>query len=320
MSTRPDSLDQPIDPDRVFYELGIMLDKEDFRAEQDYHRGRLARALAFLHGSGTIAGLRVRVPPPPDAAPPDPVNEEVHVEPGLALDRIGRLIELPTRKVARAGYCVRLKKWLDFEDPKDPADETREAPLDDPDRLERRDRLRKAYHPTSESDETPPVPGRLIIDVFLRFAACDRGKTPAFATGPFDALDAVQPSRIRDGFELRLVPRGETDPPLPVDYWAPAGEVPRGERRARLRQLIFGAWDQFRPRDENDPAGNDPVVPDWFDPRNTKHWLFLARLEIPCIDGGIDRPAVRDVTRRVEVHNERRSFVYSAAALAQLLL
>jgi hypothetical protein len=39
----------------------------------------------------------------------------------------------------------------------------------------------------------------VIADVFLNFVVCERGKTPAFASGPFDALDAIAPSRLRDG-------------------------------------------------------------------------------------------------------------------------
>lgn len=305
MSTRPDTLDQPSDPDRVFYELGVMLDREDFRAEQTYHRGRLARALAFLGGAGTVAGLEVKIPPPAEGDPIDPAAEEIHVEAGLAIDRVGRLVEVPSMR------CIRLAKWLAAEES---ADE------DDPDEVTRRDRLRKAFHPTDPDDTTGEVPGALILDVFLRFAACDRGKTPAFATGPFDALDAVQPSRIRDGFELQLVPRGESTPPVPRSYWEPVGGISEPQRAAKLRELIFGAWEKFAPRKPNDPLANDPVVPDWLDAKNDKHWIFLARLHVPCTDGGIDRAAVRDATRAVEVHNEQRLFVYTATALAQLLL
>jgi hypothetical protein len=310
MSTRPDSLDQPIDPDRVFYEQGVMLDKEDFRAEQDYHRGRLARALAFLDGSGTVAGLEVTiVPPPEEGIHPD--AEEVHVGPGLALDRIGRLVEVPSMPNALPGRCIRLSKWLEYQEAGRAADQAG---------FERSERLRRAFHPAPDAGATPPTRGQLIVDVFLRFAACGRGKTPAFAAGPFDALDAVQPSRLRDGFELTLVPRGEADPPLPQSYWAEVASLPQAERAARLRELIFGAWDRFRPRKRNDPFANDPVVPDWLDPQNDKHWLFLARLRIPCTDGGIDRPAVRDATLPVELRNDDRAFVYTAAALAQLLI
>jgi hypothetical protein len=314
MSTRPDSLDQPVDPDRVFYELGIMLDKEDFRAEQDYHRGRLARALAFLGGPGTLAGLEVTVVPPrPGETPPSPPlnldSEEVHVAPGLALDRIGRLVEVPTMPNVLPGRCIRVKKWLEFQESERDRHEAG---------FQRSERLRRAFHATVPGTTTPPVAGRLIIDLFLRFAACDRGKTPAFATGAFDALDAVQSARIRDGFEVQLVPRGEENPALPNNYWARLAT--EADRPRALRELIFGAWEHFRPRLRNDSAANDPVVPDFLDPRNDKHWIFLARLFIPCTDGGLDRPAVRDAGQRIEVHNEDRAFVVTAAALARLLL
>ena len=46
-------------PDRVSYDEGVLLDALDFRAEQSYHRGRLARVLAYLFGTGTAAGLEV---------------------------------------------------------------------------------------------------------------------------------------------------------------------------------------------------------------------------------------------------------------------
>ena len=53
-----------------------------------------------------------------------------------------------------------------------------------------------------------------------------RGKTPAFAVGPFDATDAVVPSRLRDEYELRLVPRphGTVVPPVPASSAFPASE------------------------------------------------------------------------------------------------
>ena len=50
-------------------------------------------------------------------------------------------------------------------------------------------------------------------DIFLAFHPCERGYTPAFASGPFDALDASQPSRVRDAYELTLVPRPKPESP-----------------------------------------------------------------------------------------------------------
>lgn len=310
MSTSFDILARPFDPDRVFYELGVMLDKADFDAEQSYHRGRLARALAFLHGGGTLAGLRVTLDPPGTPGPPAPLDEEVHVWPGIALDRIGRLVEVPSAAGPRPGRCVRLAKWLAFQ----------EAERDDGVAgFERSERLRKAFRATVPAPTSGAVPGQLVVDVFLRFAACERGKTPAFAQGPFDALDAVQPSRIRDGFELQLVPREEQQPAAPADYWRLADGLAPEQRRAALQDKIFGAWDRFRHRDGGDPSAVDPVVPRWLDPHNELHWIYLARLSIPCSDGGADRAAVRDAAAPVQCTNDNRGFVYTAASFAQFL-
>jgi hypothetical protein len=153
-------------PDRLFYAQGVLLDAQDFSDEQLYHRARLARALQYLSGTGTAAGLRVDF---------DAAKEEVVVQPGLALDPLGRLIEVPQPR------CVRIRDWFDAQR----AEDVRDGWL------------------------TESGVSTLIADVFVRFAVCERGKTPAFASGPFDALDAVQPSRLRDGVELGLVIRSE---------------------------------------------------------------------------------------------------------------
>ncbi len=44
---------------RVSYQPGMLLGLEATRAEQDYHRRRLNRHQYWLHGSGTVCGLRV---------------------------------------------------------------------------------------------------------------------------------------------------------------------------------------------------------------------------------------------------------------------
>ena len=64
-------------PERAAYATGMLLDVQDFIDEQTYHRGRLARALAFLAGGGTLAGLEV-THRPADAGQP----EEIQVAPG----------------------------------------------------------------------------------------------------------------------------------------------------------------------------------------------------------------------------------------------
>jgi len=59
MAKVEDTLPRQENPDRVNYVTGVLLGAEDFQAEQDYHRGRLARALAYAMGHGTLAGLEV---------------------------------------------------------------------------------------------------------------------------------------------------------------------------------------------------------------------------------------------------------------------
>jgi len=49
---------QPLS-ERPVYATGMLLDAQDFADEQTYHRAQLARAMAFLAGGGTLAGLRV---------------------------------------------------------------------------------------------------------------------------------------------------------------------------------------------------------------------------------------------------------------------
>ena len=62
VATPTDNLNPPPAPARVFYSLGRMLGVDDFQADQDYHRGCLARALLQLCGTGTVSGLNVTMP------------------------------------------------------------------------------------------------------------------------------------------------------------------------------------------------------------------------------------------------------------------
>src|ERR1700733_13601966 len=88
-------------PARVSYSTGRMLGVEDFQAEQDYHRGRLARALLQLSGTGTVSGLLVQTD-----GNADPAKLEIQVTAGMAIDRVGRIIEVPRT------VCIVLQDWL----------------------------------------------------------------------------------------------------------------------------------------------------------------------------------------------------------------
>jgi hypothetical protein len=86
MSDQPDCSDiEDRKLDRPRYFEGRLLTADDLRAEQEYLLDRL-RAHNRLHGWGTVCGLEVEPTRPPSAS--------IVVEPGLALDRLGREIIL----------------------------------------------------------------------------------------------------------------------------------------------------------------------------------------------------------------------------------
>jgi hypothetical protein len=269
--------------DRLWYATGVLLDAEDFLDEQTYHRGRLARALAYLYGSGTVAGLRVvwepAVAPGADASLPEGRPERIRVEPGLAIDRLGRLVELPRT------VCLRLNRWYDAQSDDDLAQGFHGAPF-----------------------------GGVVVDVFLTFVACERGKTPAFASGPYEALDPVVPSRIRDGYAVTLVIRKEADPPVPVNQWPDISAIAApAERADRMRQAVFGAWREGTQWQELDgrlaplvehAAGQDTAA------------LLLARLIVPATQASAVARPQRVEGTPVNVNNNIRPIVFNAGRWA----
>lgn len=284
---RPDPLAQaPQPPDRVVYELGVLLDAQDFRAAELYHRGRLARALAYLHGSGTVAGLRVEWDKPllPGAEDAFPAGraEMLHVQPGLAVDRLGRLIEIPTPA------CLRLDRWYEQQGASE---------------------LSEALHN-----------GAVIVDVFVRFTICERGKTPAFASGPFDALNAVQPSRLREFYQLELVLRDEGDweQRLPQDPWAAVTGATPAERLTQLQDAVLQAWHEGKdnPHDNWTKDGLHPLPEHAVGQDPTS--LFLARLQIPAANPLAGQRPARLPGQDVQVANHLRSFVYAPNAIVKL--
>ena len=264
--------------DRLWYATGVLLDAEDFLDEQTYHRGRLARALAYLYGSGTVAGLRVAwepaLAPGVDPSVPEGRPERLKVEPGLAIDRLGRLIELPRTA------CLRLNRWYEGQTSDD---------------------LAQGFHGAPSSG--------VVVDVFLAFVACERGKTPAFASGPYEALDPVVPSRIRDGYVVTLVIRKEVDPPVPVNQWPDvSGTTDPTERAETIRQTVFGAWQEGTQWQELDgqlaplvehAAGHDTTA------------LLLARLVLPATQSSATARPERTDGATVSVDNNIRPIVFN---------
>jgi hypothetical protein len=86
--------------ERLNYQTGMMLDEQDMRDEQTFHRASLALVLRHALGMGTLAGLRVamKVGPNPEA--------QLNVFPGVAIDRRGRLISLDATQKIRLGLWI----------------------------------------------------------------------------------------------------------------------------------------------------------------------------------------------------------------------
>jgi len=289
MAQQTDSLTAAHNPDRVHFQTGILLDADDFITEQNYHRGRLARALNYLGGSGTLAGLKVEHEPAQAATSDRPEQpERLKILPGLAIDRLGRLIEVPTT------LCIRLDRWYQQQD--DAA-------------------LRDSWNPAGAL-WTDSAAG-ICIDLFIRFVPCERGKQPVF-NGNAGSLDGVTSARLRDGYATELRLRDEASPGLPQNPWPDLSGEAQPVRAQQMREAIFDAWHEAQtisdqaqslPLQNEHAAGQDPTC------------LMLARMIIPA-DGAAPnaRPQRRTTPAdSVEVRNDVRPFLITANALARML-
>lgn len=298
LATAADPLYARPAPERPAYATGILLDAKDFTDEQTYHRGRLARALAFLAGGGTLAGLAVSHRPASATQ-----DEEVQVAAGLAVDRLGRLVELP-----RAA-CRALDDWFADEVARDAGVTLASCRYD---RLERFVSARFLAPPPPAA--APVLPALAVVaDVFLRFAQCAVGLTPSFAAGPYDALNAVTTSRVRDAYELQLIARsalgdsqsGLPRPSLAETVFADAGSTAEA-RQLALQDHVLGAYDAaagsasaLPPGDEH-PTGLDTSA------------VFLARVLLPVDAGSVPQRTAEPVL----VDNYARRFLPPLALLA----
>jgi len=282
MANEEDSLSSQEGPDRVNYATGVLLGAEDFQAEQDYHRSRLARAMAYAMGHGTVAGLEVVHEPEQVAdATTAARSERLLVEPGLAIDRIGRMIEVIKPR------CLKLAEWYEAQSPQ---------------------LLRQAWH-DSGNLWTGSASG-VAADLFVRFVVCEHGKTPTFASDTFDSFDSIIAARLRDGFEMELVLRQETNPALPQNQWPDFADD-----SANLRDAIFNAWREGSAFSTS--QGLDPL-PEHVPGQDTSS-LFLARVLLPADQGPAGQRPARRLAETVEVRNELRLFVVTSNALARWL-
>jgi hypothetical protein len=267
-----DPLETSASPERVNYATGVLLQAEDFRDEQTYHRARLATALRHLVGFGTVAGLAVRAPLAED-------NElELRVEPGLAVDRYGRLIELG------APYCIRLARWFAAQDTS---------------------KLRAAIHRAPRT----PLDVAVVADVFLSAGECGRGKTPSLASGPFDALDALVPARLAEQPELELVLRAEGAPadiPTPENFWP----APNANRDTKLK-AVLGSFDVGLTGGLDE--GPEPLTEHVEGSDNNLSAVLLARVAIPvtlAANAPTGTRPVLDLAQRARADNSIRPFIF----------
>ena len=265
------------DPDRVNYENGILLDDVDFKAEQTYHRGRLSRLLSYLHGSGTVAGLNV-------SAKADDATSIV-VAAGLAIDRLGRMIEVPRE------YCLKIAPWFNEQ-------------LEDSLGLTR---LEQAF---KEADGE--IHAGVVVDVFIKFAVCERGKTPTMGHGNQDMTDAFAPSRLRDAFDLELRIRDDSveEIPVPNKGIADLEGATVADRQAALESYKLQKgwrentlWTKIKGQlvKDNEHLQNQDGTE-----------VFLARLRIPATSA----PIRYNDTLSINFNNQLRRFVYSTYELS----
>lgn len=86
---------------RVKYTQGMLLTAQDFQQEQDYFKGKDALANRYLHGYGTVCGLKVR------AEIISRTDVAIHVEPGYALNPAGSWIWL------EEPLSAHLNEWIE---------------------------------------------------------------------------------------------------------------------------------------------------------------------------------------------------------------
>ena len=281
--------------ERPAYATGMLLDAQDFSDEQTYHRGRLARALAFLAGGGTLAGLEVV-----HVAATDTQPEEIQVNPGLAIDRLGRLVEVPRPA------CLRLENWYTLIHDRDAGDTLRRCAYDN---------LGRFVSPRLH-DSGAALPARAVVaDVFIRFAQCPVGLTPSFAAGPFDALNAVSTARIRDAYELQLIPRdtlGDDYSGLPLPPGAAVignPEAGLADRRNAVQDAVLSGYAGSGHAGGSGGLAPLPEQPVDLDPSA----IFLGRVFLPV---GATDPPVRSADPPL-LDNWARRFLPPLALLAQ---
>lgn len=292
---------------RVSYQPGMLLGLEATRAEQEYHRRHLNRHGYWLHGSGTVAGLRISAKGEDTGDNTTQSRIRLLISPGIGVDGLGREITV------YEPYCIDLGAWLTSQYQTKDSSEIKEnlwGAL-----------IRDGY------DET----GKLLwLKVTMRYQENPSGLQPVLATDINASTDAVKPSRLQDGvlFELvaeRPADTSKGDHPFAAHNAVPewddtlASKLSQGERDqieaasgGQKEQLQLGASLLHALADDNEAlAPREAYTTTAAELART----LLARVAIRLTPSQelIVNP------RRVEVDNLARPFLFNATTLAQLI-
>lgn len=200
----------PGDPwSHLRYHYGQLLGAEDFSAEQRAFILRHRLHLALLHGVGTVWGLRVeatKIGMPPSA--------RLTVEPGLAVDSIGREIYVNETQCLDVGGLHATELW---------------------DRLD----------PVPGYDGPADVRDVKRVYVVLCYDACLSHPVPAITPPCSDADDALSFGRVNERFRIDLVAQAPAASEL-QRAWLPAAGPPAHDDawrtpRDRLLDHLLGA-------------------------------------------------------------------------------
>jgi hypothetical protein len=225
----------PDSPDcAIHYHFGMLLGVDDFRTDQGFHLGHMRRHQRALHGYGVVYGYAVSF---------DADHAELHVQPGYALDRLGRDLSLATEQ------CLGLPAWWE----KHQADD-------------------------AFADERNKEDATFDADVLLCYRTCLSRPVPAIADPCAGSSIDIAYSRICETVHLELVPRAAdapvaAAPKRPPPYPLPDDKPWPADWRAAIARAAAATTDPTMipvlapPPDPGDGSGSD-----------TSACLVIARL------------------------------------------
>ena len=159
------TISPPVDPHHALrVHFGMLLGVDDFETIDAYHRGKSWLHAAWLHRAGVVWGLGVSL---------DQARGEIRVEPGLALDGLGREVRLLDPA------CLNVGLWF-AEHAEDPE--------------------------LAESLEVDGDTRHFDAHVTIRFRGCLERAVPALIEPCDGSTQTTAYSRIRETAQLDLVP------------------------------------------------------------------------------------------------------------------